>query len=110
MASATALLLPLKPYPQRLVVPLLSTTYNLRTRWSVSNNSWMLDISDANNNLLVGSVPLVTGADLLEQYGYLELGFGLLVEMTSGPPNTVPGYGDLGVNAQVYVMPYVAAT
>ena len=107
--AGNAYILPLQPFPQRLSVSLLGTFYNLRTRWSNASNCWMMDIADQDNNPIVGSICLVTGADLLEQYGYLGIGGGLLVETTQGPPNTVPGFRDLGVTAQVFFLPYAEA-
>ncbi len=65
-----------------------------------------MDIADASGNPMVGSIPLVTGADLLEQYAYLGFGGALLVVTTQGPPDTVPGFGDLGVTSSVFFLPY----
>jgi hypothetical protein len=101
---------PLSPRPQRLSVTLLGVTFNLRTRWSNAGNCWLLDLSDVDMNPLIGSIPLVTGADLLEQYGYLGIGGGFFVQNTSGPPDTVPGFTELGTTSQLIFAPYVAGT
>jgi hypothetical protein len=98
--------IPTTPWPRVWTTSLLNVTYTLRTRWSNLSNCWMLDISDVDNNLLIGSIPLVTGADLLEQYQYLEIGGGLIIQNTSGPPDTVPGYSSLGVTSQLLFFPY----
>lgn len=104
--TISAYQLPLLPQPQTLQVLLLGVTYSLRTRWSVSQNCWCLDIADQDNNALVGSIPIVTGADLLEQYGYLEIGGGLYVFNTQGAPDTVPGFSNLGTTALLLFIPY----
>jgi hypothetical protein len=109
MSFVTGQIIPFKPYPQRLTTQFGGATYNLRTRWSNMSNCWMMDLADADNNPLVGSIPLVTGADLLEQYGYLAIGGGLYVYSTSGPPDSVPGFNDLGVTGFVVFIPYEVA-
>lgn len=53
-------------------------TLNLAVMWSVSAGQWIMSISDASNNLLISSLPLLTGvypaANLLSQFGYLRIG------------------------------------
>lgn len=105
-AQIQAFALPLSPQPQTLSVTLLGTTYNLRTRWSQLQNCWCIDFADQDNNPIVGSIPLVTGADLLQQYLYLNFGGGLYVYDSQLPPNMVPGFTDLGVTAQILFVPY----
>jgi hypothetical protein len=101
--------LPLKPYPVQVRVTLLGTTYLLRTRWSNGQSCWILDLSDTDGNLIIGSIPLVTGVDLLAQFGYEDIGGGLYVYNTSGDPYYVPQYGDLGVLSQLVFVPYPVA-
>ena len=107
-SSVTGYVLPLKPYPQRLTTLLNGVSYNMRTRWSNMSNCWMLDLADVDNNPMVGSIPLVTGANLLSQYDYLGIGGGLYVYDTSGPPDAVPGFSGLGVIGFVAFIPYPA--
>lgn len=107
--SGVAYLFPLLSKPQKLSIALLGVTYNLRTRWSVSSSCWLLDLATEDDVPLVGSIPLVTGADLLEQYRYLEVGGGIIVESTQGPPDTVPSFTSLGSTGQVYFLPYTGA-
>ena len=56
---------------------------------------------------ILKGVALVTGADLLEQYGYLALGAqAVLTVMMIGPdvsPDRVPGFYDLGVDGHLYL-------
>jgi len=61
----------------------------------------MMDISDNLGNPMVCGVPLVTGADLLAQYGYL--GFqGKLYIVTDGFRAGVPTFDGLGVSSRLY--------
>jgi hypothetical protein len=53
-------------------------TLNLTVGFSEMAGYWQMSVSDINNNLLIASVPLITGwypaANLLAQYGYLQIG------------------------------------
>lgn len=46
---------------------------------------WLMNISDASGNLLISSMPLVTGdwpaANLLAQFGYLEIGSAYIINL-----------------------------
>ncbi len=57
--------------------------------------SWILDISDAFGNPIACGIPLITGADLLAQYGYLNFG-GQLRVLSDAVPDAVPTYSNLG--------------
>lgn len=105
MAQVTGFILPLLPRPQRLSVVLNNTTYRLRTRWLSTVGCWTLDISDRDNNLLIGSIALVRGADLLEQFGYVGIGGKLFAYNTQGPPDDPPGFTTLGNISQVVFVP-----
>lgn len=62
---------------------------------------WTVDIADDSGNPILQGVPLVTGADLLAQYGYLGFG-GSLVVLTLPDPDAVPTFENLGDAAKVY--------
>lgn len=97
----TAYEIPLSPKPQVFSISLGGVTYKMTLRWNEPASSWMLDIGDETGALLVGSVPLVTGADLLAQYAYL--GFaGKLIVQTDHDPNAVPTYDNLGTTGHLY--------
>ena len=55
-----------------------TVTLNCALRYSEMADYWVLSISDASGNLLLDSVPLLTGvwpaANILGQYGYLGIG------------------------------------
>lgn len=69
-------------------------TLNLTLAYSAMAGYWQLSIADENNNLLVASVPLITGqypsANLLAQYQYLKIGSAYLLN-TSNSPADYPG-------------------
>jgi hypothetical protein len=56
---------------------------------------WIMSISDANQNLLVQGIPLVTGLNLLRQYQYLGIGSIYLIN-TTGVDIDYPNNNDLG--------------
>jgi hypothetical protein len=73
-------------------------TLNLTVAYSVMAGYWQLSIADVNGNLLVASVPLLTGAypaaNLLAQYQYLNIGSAYLLN-TSDSPDDYPGQNNL---------------
>ncbi len=69
-----------------------------------SVDQWVLDISDQSGTPILQGIPLVTGADLLAQYGYYNFGGGLWVSTTNNP-DAVPTFDNLGGaagDAQLY--------
>lgn len=93
--------IPLQAKPQGFYISLAGTTYFLKLKWNSFNGSWILDIFDDNQELIVGSIPLITGADLLAPYRYLGFGGGLVVQ-TDNNPNEVPDFGSLGDTGHLY--------
>lgn len=71
----------------------------LAIRWSEMAGYWVLAIYDARGNLLIDSIPLVTGwypaANLLAQYGYLHIGSAYILNLGVGNSD-YPGNTDLG--------------
>ena len=83
-------------------ISLGDATYNLRFFYAdTDEGGWMMDMSDDSGNAIVCGIPLVTGADLLEQYEYLGIG-GALYVRTDGDPGAVPAFGNLGTTAHLY--------
>lgn len=68
--------------------------------YSAMSGYWELEISDVNGNILVASVPFVTGlypaANMLAQYGYLKIGSAYLLN-TGDSSLDYPGPNTLGV-------------
>ena len=67
----------------QLTVDDATLVLNLALAYSAMAGYWQLSISDANDAVLVASVPLITGAypaaNLLAQYGYLAIGSAYLL-------------------------------
>ena len=59
---------------------------------------WQMQVYNAQNQLLVAAVPLITGfypsANVLAQYGYLQIGSAYLLN-TGNSTNDYPGVSDL---------------
>lgn len=91
--------IPLTPTPQRFTVSLSGVDYILTVQWrQASEGGWFMDIADINNDPIVSGIPLVTGANLLEQYKHL--GFtGRIWVQTANNPDAVPTFDNLGTEA-----------
>lgn len=61
----------------------------------------MLDISDFSNNPILTGIPIVTGSDLLEQFGYLKFG-GKLIAQTDTDTLAVPNFNNLGSSGNLF--------
>lgn len=64
----------------------------------------MLDISTSDDTPVRSGVPLVTGADLMEQFEYLGLG-GELVVQSDTDVDAVPTFSNLGTIGHLYYLP-----
>lgn len=73
---------PLKPEPVSFGITLAGKEYRLTVRWfDCPEGGWHLDIEEPEKAAsIVMGIPLVTGADLLEQYAYLQFAGELWVE------------------------------
>jgi hypothetical protein len=85
--------------------------YTLFFKWNTVTQCWQLDIYDVDGitPILIG-LPIVTGTDLLGQFGYIPLATTTVITvMTTGPfnsPDSVPTFDNLGTDGHVYlVMP-----
>lgn len=97
----TAREIPLTGRAQRFGISLSNVDYTLTTWWNTYASCWMLSLHDANDNSIIDSIPLITGADLLEQFAYLGLG-GQLIVQTDGDADAVPTYANLGAQGHLY--------
>lgn len=105
--ALTAYEIPLTPQAQSFNIQLNQVSYTFTLMWREVDNigGWVLDIADASGNPLVQGIPLVTGCDLLKQYGYLGIGGGLWV-LTDGDPDAVPTFQNLGLQSHLYFVIY----
>lgn len=94
--------IPLLPAtPQALSISILNVPYQFTVKWCSPASSWLLDIADAQSVPIVSGIPLVTGADLLEQFEYLGLGVALYAQSLSHPSDP-PTFDNLGDNGKLY--------
>ncbi|WP_250512703.1 hypothetical protein [Caballeronia sp. INDeC2] len=94
--------IPLSGVPQSFQIALAGVTYKLTLMWrEAPQGGWFLDMADAAGNRILSGVPLVTGADLLEQYEYLGIG-GELWLQTDGDEAAVPTFDDIGTTSHLY--------
>ncbi|WP_186086040.1 phage baseplate plug family protein [Burkholderia gladioli] len=97
----TILEIPLSSDGQTFTITLSGTDYTMTVQWRNAIAMWLLDIADASGNPLVSGLPLVTGANLLEQFGYLGFQGGLWVQGADDPDN-LPTYEDMGTGSKLY--------
>lgn len=100
---ATTFEIPLTPQPQSFRISLAGTTYVLTFTWCSPASCWMLEIADSNGVDLIGSVPMVTGLNLLDQFNYLRFGFQLFA-FTDNNPSAPPTFNNLGITGRVQVV------
>jgi len=74
-------------------------TLNLEIKWSEMAGYWVMTISDVNDNLLLDSLPLITGwypaANILAQFNYLAIGSCYILNLGNSTAD-YPGRNDLG--------------
>jgi hypothetical protein len=104
MATIYVLTIPQPGTPQSFVVSLGGIKYTFTVRYrNLAEAGWILDIGDSGNNPIINGIPLVTGANLLAQYAYLNIGGGGgLYVYNPSDPDAVPAFDDLGNVTQLY--------
>jgi hypothetical protein len=106
--------IPLSPVQQTLSVSLAGVTFQFTFVWvatapttmpvsatASTDGFWAMNIADAQGNPLLNGAPLVTGANLLDQYRYLGIP-GALVVQTDNDPAAIPTFTNLGNEAHLY--------
>ncbi|MDP3351808.1 MAG: hypothetical protein Q8S92_22715 [Hydrogenophaga sp.] len=94
--------IPLTPSPQRFGITLGGLDYRLTLQHrNAPEGGWVLDIGNNQDEPIVLGIPLVTGANLLEQYPHL--GFrGRLFVQTLDDPDAVPTFDNLGTESLLF--------
>lgn len=92
--------IPLRSTPQRFAITLGIGTI-LTFVWNKSAGCWVIDIDASGGVPILHGVPIVTGADLLEQFAYLGLG-GALISQTDHDTDAVPTFTNLGTSGHLY--------
>lgn len=91
--------------PQSFEIELGGTRYRLTFQYrNDPAGGWVLDISDTQLNPILQGIPLITGANLLDQYRYLGFGGGLWVQSQAQgiDPDAVPTFDNLGDAGLIY--------
>ncbi|EMM0382369.1 hypothetical protein RI820_004879 [Pluralibacter gergoviae] len=89
------------PDNQAFSIVIAGVSYQMRAVWR--GIFWALDVMDGSGALLIGGIPLIPGADLLEQYKYLKLGFSLFV-ICDVEGQEYPTQDDLGISSHLYAV------
>lgn len=103
-AAFNAVEVPFQPQPRILTMTIGGIDYQLQTRFNVFSACWTMDISDDPGNLLIGQIPLVTGANLLGPYAHLAIGGSTGTQLfvySDQNLTAVPQFADLGVTGHV---------
>ncbi|WP_394564537.1 hypothetical protein C1N58_02525 [Pantoea sp. SGAir0180] len=94
--------IPLSPDNQQFSTDINGVSYQIRSLWRDSAG-WVVDLMDGSGAPVVSDIPLVTGTNLLSQYAYLNLGFGLVV-VCDDPGQDYPAKTDLGIKSHLLVV------
>lgn len=87
---------------QRFDITLSNIQLTMVNRYNAKIESWVIDILDGvTGQLLIPSMPLVTGIDLLGQYKYLGIP-GQLIVSTIGDFGAVPNLENLGKQSNLF--------
>lgn len=94
--------IPLVNTPQVFTISLAGRAYRMISRYNPAMQAWQLCMSDAiTREPILRCLPLVTGADLLEQFHHLGIP-GTLFCFTEGEQDAPPTLENLGVQGLVY--------
>jgi hypothetical protein len=97
--------IPLTGAAQRFGITLAGTEYIMAVAYhDAQGGGWTFDLFDSGGAPLLCGQPLVTGCDLLGQFGYLGIG-GQLRCRTDGFPDFAPTYANLGTIGHLYFIP-----
>lgn len=99
---ATAQEIPLIAQNQTFNITLGGIAYSMAVNWRdapAGAGGWFLDLSDGTN--IVNGIALVTGVDLMEQYGYIDFPGQLWVQ-SDFDPSAVPTFDNLGSESHLY--------
>lgn len=101
--ASSILEIPLEPSPQTFLVSLANVLYQFTVTYrDALEAGWVLDIADSNSNDIVCGIPLVTGANLLAQYGYLGIPGALFMYADGLDGTMVPTFANLGTVCHLY--------
>jgi hypothetical protein len=101
MADPFVFEVPLSPSPQVFSIDLNGTSYRLTfTYRDTAMGGWMMDVATDAGTPLACGLPLVTGANLLGQFEYLNMN-GAMVVVTDGDETAIPTFFNLGIQSRL---------
>jgi len=106
--SGAPLLIPLAGISETFRIALAGVAHRFTLIWRDDPGGmggWFLDIADDSSVPIVQGIPLVTGADLLEQHAADAAIAGSLYVQTIQNPIAAPTFDNLGTDAQLYFVP-----
>jgi len=80
-------------------------TYSFEFIWNDRDGAWYMQVGDAAENLLAGSVKVVLGKLLLGRFRDSRLPPGPLICKDTGGQNVDPGLADLGTRVEIWYYP-----
>lgn len=92
--------IPLTADNQEFSINLAGTTYRISIIWR--DLYWIMNLQNDRAEPVISGIPLVTGADLLAQYAYMNLGFKLVV-VCDDSVQDYPTKTDLGGRSHLLV-------
>jgi len=81
-------------------ITLEDTIYILRFYYNNRTSRWMFDILDENENMLLGSRPILTNVDVFGYYAQADLPAGLFVTIDTEELDQNPELNDLGTRVK----------
>lgn len=73
-----------------------SINFSLFLRYNTQANYWVMQLSDNKKNILIDTIPLVCGYNLLEQHSYLRIGSAYIYKTDPTLSMTNPDSTNLG--------------
>jgi hypothetical protein len=73
-------------------------TFYFFLRFNTEAKYWAMDIMDKNKNMILSSIPLISKANLLEQYSYLNIGSAYILKTDKTLSSDAPNEYNLGVD------------
>ena len=95
--------IPLNPFSEQIENEIVGQNFSFKTRWNEFLRRWVLDIGRNKNDWLISNIAMVAGADLLDQYEHLKLGWKLVLQV-DGRPEDEADESNLGKEARLLVI------
>jgi len=86
---------------QRFGITLNGIQYRLQIVWRTFSQCWVMSILNLDGTPVISEIPLVAGANLLEQYQHLGFG-GELYAFNVDNPEIPPSFSSLGSEGKLF--------